>query len=381
MLLKIFTFIFCFVFPFFTWSLNLDWSGWSRVEAYYQHVKKQNYYANYHLVLQPKILVVDGLKLTGRLELQPLGESLFPPLEKGRQTGPVFIYAEDSKKRNLEFPSLFLSLSQFYLDYHSEFFKIRLGRAPYHFGMGINHFASTDPFQHWLSVYNQADMYLEYSYFYFQPAILHQQGEGLFGLARAGLSQEDWQISALYQHSFKDSSFVEAFGEYQYDNWEVQASASYVLEEENSILLALETRFEFSTKIPVQLEIKSGGAFGQSQFHPNYNVALLFWNRKMNIPNSPEELPDSNFQIANGQIQNGIYFSSSLIFSCTQEGRLKLKPLLLLAQDWQANTLNYELDIEGMYQWDDSIFVVLKGGVLYDEKPHWALLAQAAVSF
>lgn len=369
--------LFC-AFPFSSWPLSLDWSGWSRVEGYYQQSeKKHNYYAGYHLVLNPKVHVVDGLNLTGRLDIQPLKELPFIASDKDRQAGLIFLYGEQSQQRDLKFSPLFLSLSQVYMDYRSEFFKVRLGRAPYHFGLGITHSASKDPFQHWMSVYNQLDLYLEYSRFYLQPALLYREETGVLGLAQAGFSHEDLKISALYQNNLKGKSFVEAFGQYKHGNWEMKASASYAFEEETRILTALEVFLPISAKIPFQLEVKAGGAFGGAVFHPNYSEALLFWSRQMKEQTGLETPP---FQIAEGQMQNGFYFSPRLIFSLAEE-RLRLKPLFFLARDFTKDTFSYELDLEGRYQWGESFTFMVTGGALYDQGLHLALLTQAAVSF
>ena len=373
-------FIFLFLFSWPSWPLSLDWSGWSRVEGYYQYSPDHHYYGSYHLVLQPNIHVVDGLNITGRLDLNTLGKSPFSPSAVDRQTGFVFVYGENSNPRDLEFHPLFLSLSQIYMDYQSEFFKIRLGRAPYHFGMGLTYFASEDPFQHWISVHNQVALYLEHPQFYIQPAILNQKDGSFVGLAQAGFLNEGWKLSALYQHDFKKNSFLEAFGQYGQNNWEVQGSASYAFQEQSNMLIALEALIQVPTKIPFQLEIHTGGAFGELSFHPNYDVALLFWNRRMS-PLESKETETNPFQMAEGQIHSGVYFSPRLLFSFLDD-RFKIRPLLLLARDLEAKKWNYELNLEGMYQLEESLFLSLQGGALYiDSKLKVALLAQAAVSF
>ena len=404
--MKVFFILFLFFFSFSSWSLSLDWSGWTRWESYYQKDSSvhSDYsdYSNYHFVLQPTIHVVDGLNIIGRLDLSSLGESSFSSSPIERQTGFVFIYGENSKQQKLEFPPLFLRLSQIYMDYQAEFFTIRLGRAPYHFGMGTTYSASQDPFQHWISVYNQAVLYLEHSPFYFQPAILHQKessvagadqakkatavlpgypGEGpVLGVAQAGLLNEAWKLEALYQYDFfKSHSFMEVFGRYEQTGWEVKGSASYAFEKDTNMSLALEAFVPIPAKIPLQLEIKSGGAFGGFSFHPNYNVALLFWNRYMQAPTNSNSSA-SSFQIATGQIQNGIYFSPRLLFSFLDD-HLEVRPLLLLARDLNEKKFNYEFDLEGIYQLDENLFFSLKGGALYTKELHLALLAQAAVSF
>jgi len=372
-----FLIVFCVSLP--AWSLSFNWSGWSRVESYYQNTKEEdNYYAGYHLVLKPKIHILDGLSLSSRLELKSLGESFFQSSEVKQQSGVIFLYAENSEKRDLKFPDLYLGLSQIYMDYSNEFFRIRLGRAPYHFGMGITYSASTDPFQHWISIYNQMALYLEYSRFYFQPVILHKEGQGIAALAQAGFSHVNWQLSALYQNDFKNTTFIEAFTSYKQSYWEVKASSSYFLLDEINMLWALEAFLQVPAKIPFEWAVKAGGAVGEASFHPNYGVALIFANRK--IRTQTPSSPNSPFKIVEAYMPSGHYFSSELLFSFVQD-QLKLKPLFLIFRDSQEKSFNYEFDLEMKYHWDKSLFLVLQGGVFYDKSPHWALLAQAAVSF
>lgn len=378
MSLKYFAFLFLSVFSFSAWSLSFDWSGWSRVEAYYQHTPKQNYYSSYHFVLEPDIQVIDGLNVTSRLELSALNEkSLFSSSEFERQTGIVFIYGEDSEQKELESTSLFLRFSQIYIDYQSEFFKVRLGRAPYHFGMGLSYSASQNPFQHWISTYNQAALYLKYSQFYLQPVLLYK-GDSFLAIAQAGLLNENWKLEAFYRYDFEDNSFTEFFAQYDHSRWQLKASASYEFGEGDNVLWALEALTTIPAKVPFQLEIKTGGALGDLSFHPNYDVALLYWNRFI----SPTTASETNtFNIAEGRVQKGIYFSPRVLFSFMND-QFKFRPAVLVARDLESEKFNYELDLEGMYQLDESFFFSLKGGALYLEKEfHLALLAQAAVSF
>lgn len=376
--IRFISFFLFFIFSSSAWSVSFDWSGWTRLESYYQNSSDHNYYGSYHFILQPKIHVIDGLNIASRLDLSLLEQSHFAPSTTERQTGFVFIYGENSKSKDIGYQSLFLTLSQIYMDYKTEFLKIRMGRAPYHFGLGVNYSASQDPFQHWISVYNQVGLYMEYAPFYFYPAILHSGEESTVGAAQIGLSSENWKVSALYQHDFKKSSFVEVFGQYEQSGWEVQSSVSYAFQEGTNMTLALEAIIPLpSSKIPTQLEIYSGGAFGNTIFHPNYNTALLFWNKQM-IKNDSSEI--NLFQISEGQIQNAVYFSPRLLFSFMDD-HLKVRPLFLLARDLNEKSFNYEFDLEWLYQLDKSLFLVLKGGALYTKKLHIALLAQAAVSF
>ena len=367
---------FLLIFSFPVWSVSVNWSGWTRLEAYYQHSDSHNYYGNYHFVLQPEIHVTDGLTVTGRLDLFPISSSLgdTSSYENKRQRGFVFIYGENSKQSKITDSPLFLRASQIYLDYEAEFFNIRLGRAPYHFGMGMIHSASQDPFQHWITVYNQVLLYLEYSKFYLQPMVFHRDRDKgtLLGAAQAGLVDETWKAEALYQYDFNTHSFLELFGEYEQDNWGLKSSFAYAFKRDVNVAAALEAFVDIPVKIPLQFELKVGGAMGDLSFHSNYNVALLYWNRLMKdnfqtpppqqenvvsleqplLKEKPDPLP---FQIAQGQIQKGIYISPRLLFSFFDDS-LKVRPLGLFARDLQGGTFNYEFDLETGYQLDESLF-------------------------
>ena len=277
MSVKFFSFLFFLFFSLSSWSVSFDWSGWTRVESYYQNSSTHSYYSNYHFVLNPSIHVIDGLRVTGRLDLSLFGESFFPASLNERQTGFVLIYSENSRQKNLQSHQLFLRPSQVYMDYQNEFLKIRLGRAPYHFGLGTTYSASQDPFQHWMSVYNQAALYFEYSRFYFQPTLLHHElNDKAASVLQAGILNEEWLLEALYQYDFKDDSFVEVFGKYEKLNWGLKSSVLYGFTENTNMLIALEAFIQAPFKVPFQIELKAGGAVGDSAFHPNYDLALLF---------------------------------------------------------------------------------------------------------
>ena len=407
MFAKILSFFVFFLFSFNSWSLSFDWSGWTRVEGYYQNQPGHNYYGNYHFVLQPEIYVIDGLSVTGRLDLSSLAEPHFSSSSAERQTGFVFLYAENATQKKSASSRLFLRPSQIYIDYQDEFFKLRLGRAPYHFGMGITYSASEDPFQHWISAYNQAALHFEYAPFYLQPVFLHNEFSKSAGVLQLGILNEEWKLEALYRHGFKNSSFVELFGHYEKRDWGVKSSFSYLFEKQTSLHASLEAFLQVAARIPFQLELKMGGAVGESLFHPNYNTALLFENRLLEKRESSSSQAtsakasdqaseaksspvaesgnqnsgeDPVFQIAEGQIQKSLYVSPRLLFSFFED-RLQVRPILLLARNLDKKQYSYELDLEGMYQFGESLFLSLKGGALYAEELQFALLTQAAVSF
>ncbi|MCY4320845.1 MAG: hypothetical protein OXC37_00350 [Bdellovibrionaceae bacterium] len=367
-------------------AVNIDWSGWTRLDSYYQH--ENSYYGEIHFVLNSNIFVTDNLSFKSRIDLFPLFKQKnwlenFDFLEKAyRQTGYVFLYQEEGKKRQSDFPLAFIIPSQFYADYEEEFFKIRLGRAPYHFGLGTTYSASNNPFEHWMSLYNQLSVHLEYNSFYLQPSLLHDvrpslKGEVFLAL-QTGLSQKNWKISALYQHHFKKDDFLEFFGHYKDSNWDLKTSASYLFKTGLHFSLALEGKMSLATPIPIILELKTGGLSGDIVFHPNYDLALIFWNRFIDEKQSLDKYP---YKIATAQVKEGLYFSPRLIFSFL-DGNWQVEPLFLLAGSLQDKKLSYEWDLNTRYQWDENLFFSLTAGALYSSKKlYLSLMAQTAASF
>ena len=389
--MKPFKTLFYSVFLFFpfqlSFALSFDWSGWVRLDSYYQH--KGNYYGDFHFALNSDISITDNLSFKSRWDSLPLlkgksfVESYLLLFERAyyRQTGYVFLYKEGQKTAQSELPFIFPS--QFYLDYQEEFFKVRLGRAPYHFGLGTTYSATGSPFKHWMSLYNQLAFHLEYTSFYVQPALLHNIGSDsllkgeLLAVLQAGFSQKDWTISALYQHSFKEDSFVELFGEYKRLDWDLRASSSYAFKKGTHFSLAFEGKMKLPAQIPVQLELKAGGISGDLAFHPNYDLALLFWNRWM----MEEALGQYPYQIDGGQAQKGVYLSPRVLFSFFN-GALQVQPLFLLARALDKDEkFSYELDLKAQYKLEDNLFFSLTAGALYTQELSLALLAQTAASF
>ena len=278
----------------------------------------------------------------------------------------------------------FILPTQFYLDYQEEFFKLRLGRAPYHFGLGTTYSARNNPFDEWMSLYNQLNLYMEYEFFYIQPGlILNKEGffakeDRILALLQAGLKRPDWSLSALFQSSFKKDSFVEVFGEYKNSNWDLKASSSYAFKTGTHFSLALEGAMDLPLPLATELKIKTGGITGDLVFHPNYDLALLFWNRWMSKENQREK--QYPYQIAEGQAQNGVYFSPSLLFTIPQMN-LQIQPLFLVAGIFEDKKLNYELDLKARYQWAKHLFFSLTAGALYTNKLSLAVSAKTAASF
>ena len=412
MMTKIFRFLFVFLLggaPLAGRAVSFDWSGWTRIEGYYQNSSSHNYYGGFHLTAAPEIHITDGLNISLRADLsnEPQGEAYRQDLGEGisPQGGNLFVYGIDSKKKPLGRDPYFLAyISQYYIHWQSDFLKIRLGRAPYHFGMGLDYSAEKNPFHHWMSVYDQAVIYLEYGPFYLQPAFLYE-GKAPLGLLSAGQTKENWGLEALFRYDFdQEASFVSGFGRYEQKTWELKASGSYLFEGDNNISGLLAGEMEIPADFSLRAGLETGAALGDMSFHPNHDPALLLWNRFMeapaksqgsypagHVPTSAEEGTPQPKQAeiyyqphhitAGGRLSKGAYVSLYARFSFWRES-LKIKPSALLARDFSRKKFDYELDLEGIYKIEENLFFKLKGGILFHKKDlHLAVLAQTAISF
>lgn len=375
-----------FLLPQLVWSVGLSWSGSSRLDSYYKH--EGLYYGGLNLSADSKLHIKDGLDFHVRWDLVGVPDSINNLWDEFvfsqdsalfYQKGFVFFYKGETKR-----PVPFILPSQFYLTYGEEFFKFQAGRAPRHFGLGITYHALDNPFNFWVSVLDQLSIYAEYNQFYLQSSLFYyshkeETKRDWSALLELGFTEENWQVSAFYEYKRSADSFVELYGTYKQNSLDLKASYLHVFSSETSFLLALESAYRLFYKIPIDLEFKAGGAFGSASFHTQYNVALILWNRFVDMETEETSNQDSSYQIAKGQIQEAFYLSPRVGLYFLNES-LKIQPLVLVAGHLDKK-LSYELDLEGSYKWDENIFLNLTAGALYQKEWELALMAQAAVSF
>ena len=388
--------LFClFVSLFFSAAeaVNLSWSGSGRMEAFYQDEK--NYYSSLYFALNSEIHIIDSVSFHARFDIvgfEPKENAFWKNILSQKrasllsQSGFIFLYEEDSDQ-NKTMPVPFILPALFYLDYEREFFKVRLGRAPYHFGLGTTYSAENSPFNLWMNAPDQISIYMEYQNFYLQPSFFHQIKDSsereLSALLQGGIEQQDWRLSLLYEYKLKkdEDSFIEIYGEYQQKNWKAKLSSSYIFTESTNLSLAFEGGYFWPAVFPVDLELKAGGLIGSARFNPQYNLSLILQNRWMKKIESPRNTEAfKKYQIAGAQIQESVYVSPRLTFSFFEES-LKLQPLFLLTGSLDGKKWTYEWDLFAKYKIYESFFLQLQGGALYEKKWVFALLAQAAVSF
>lgn len=142
---------------------DVTWKGLYRVEGNYfknlgftKGTGKE--YALHHLVLSPKIVLLDGFELVGAVDVfnqgdfsaagsqagQSFGAGFTPPTGAfyGADGAPALVDHQINKVRDLNIRELFLKFS------HTGG-ELIVGRAPLHFGLGMNVNAGDGDFDHW----------------------------------------------------------------------------------------------------------------------------------------------------------------------------------------------------------------------------------------
>lgn len=145
-------------------AMSLDWTGgyrfeWTEVDkpSLSNPGQRKAYGLNY-LYLSPKIIAADGVNIISRFDVlnadstnayanTQLGQvwggnnNVGTPNTVPNATGTSAAYSNNQGSTNLK-------VSQLYLNVNQEYGALVLGRAPYHFGMGMTYNAGTGPFDH-----------------------------------------------------------------------------------------------------------------------------------------------------------------------------------------------------------------------------------------
>lgn len=394
-------FTICFLvlgfYPLSSVALTFDWSGFARTEVHYSQSKDQKlYFSNIHFILKPKLQVLDGLDVFTRIDLHPYikDENKLNPFsnlvdspELYPQIGFTILHSDNSQKSALD--SLFLNITQLYIQYKTDFFSLRLGRAPYHFGLGVTYSAETNPLDYWSSTFNQISLYLEHSIFYAQPSLLHSS-QNLAATLQAGLKKDKWTVEALYHYPLnsllkkEDSattqetptppidnlsqrdSFVEVFATYNESSFNSKASITYYLKETADIAFA----YAGSVKLPIY-------------FSPSLNLNLAYASKNLSFNPNYERFRISNHNQSSSLegIKDLLYISPSLTFAVL-ENTLKATPIFSVYRQLTEKNMYYELDLQVVYQPKEKLSFFFQGGILKRlDKLHYALSAQAVVAF
>ena len=378
-------------YPFKTEATYIDWSGSGRLEAFYH--SENHYYSDIFLTLNPHLHIKDNLSIQVRFDLKGLPstspwEGLVENSSLLKQGAYVFLDSENSSS----FP--FFLPTQFYLDYKSDFLKIRVGRAPYHFALGTSYYATDNPLDRWMTVQDQISIFMIYENFYAQPAVFYNSSPSdkhATALLEGGIDQEQWNLAFLYEYKFKKETtpLAEIYGEYEKDRWNLSSAASYLFNSENSFALALEALYTWSLSIPIDLGLKAGALNNQAQFHPQYHLTLFpqdyfAQNQKLVSEEQGQNSSDNTSQKTRElkpSLQDSLYVSPSFSVSFFQES-LKLQPQFLFAYPFtQKASLRSDLYLKGTYQAQENILFRLQGGLIYQKKWNFSVLAQTAVNF
>lgn len=387
--------LFCFVLLVFSFAgkaVTVDWSGWSRGEAYYQG--DIQFHGTFYLALEPTIQVIDGLTVSARVDAthrrradEFFRKSRWLVSDPEPQSGLFLLYSGQSSKEEWSLFQHSLSLSQFYIAWQGEFARFQLGKAPYHFGMGLTYSDHSPVFANWISHVTWLSVYLKYNRFYFQPAIIVREEHRLSPLLTGGISGEKWKVEGLYRHEKYHQ--VELFGEYEKDFWDTKISISYGFSEEY-LAAALEAGADLWFWFNPRVEFKGGYASKNFFFHPNYNVGLFLWNYLVPISSSSVETTgpvegesdsSASLWIEEGRVNDVIYFGPRLVFSFW-EGSLKAAPQFVAGWQVSDKRFDYEFNLGLEYSLEAFLTLRAQGGFFHkDEKTNYGFLAQAAVEF
>ena len=382
-------------------ALTIDWSGFARVDGYYHKDDQSQHYGNTHLVLKPELQAMDGLSVVTRFDLNSF--SKHSDITKdfllsnllSEQKGYSFINSKDSGSNSLS--SLFFNISQLYIDYKMDFFQLRVGKAPYHFGLGTTYSAETDPLDYWVSSFYQVAVYFEQAQFYLQPAILHlghlKNSKEFAAILQAGMESDKWKVEFLYHHwlnssdienstsSLKDhtkDSFFEIFGTYKEGFLNNKMSVVYSLKDSDAIAVAYEGELKLPVQLSPVLRLKTGYVPSSISFHPNYHTALVLWHHV--VPGVSGG--DSYNAIPAGQLNDVVYFTPNASFNFVDKF-LTATPSATAFYKLSDKSLHYELDLKATYQIEERFFIQAEGSLLNSGKSKWdyALSARAAVTF
>lgn len=116
---------------------------------------RKAYGLNY-LSLSPQIIAADGVKVVSKWELASSNMNAY----RNSQMGILFGNGSDASSGEPSDSNVILSqqeyntikMSQLYLDVQQEYGSIIVGRAPFHYGLGMTYSAGANEFDHWSDI-------------------------------------------------------------------------------------------------------------------------------------------------------------------------------------------------------------------------------------
>ena len=397
------------------WSATVSWSGFARGEFYSQGTRYQHHGA-FYLGLKPEVQVMDGLTVSARVDAKthtnkPLDKkALLQSSPWDRQDGLLLLYNKHSGPKTLSLFQRTIDLSQYYITYEGEFTRFQLGKAPYHFGMGLTYSNNSPAFSNWVSHLTQASILLTHSSYYLRgTAWLNTSG--VSPLLAGGIAGEKWNLEGLYTYfrsapvpaesvrpaqppisangAAQSKTFsphrLEVFGKYEEKSWDTKLSVAYGFSKEE---LGVAFEAGMNLKIPTQprLEALAGYAGRDFFFHPNYNVGLLLWNyiipdEQTDSPTASAEKTSQPVWIEEGRVNDVIYLSARPLFFFLKKD-LRLAPQVIAGWRVSKKQFDYEFNLELKYNMEKFFVIRAQGGVFRKkEKTDFGILAQAAVDF
>ncbi len=139
----------------FTGTYRFEWTEVDRPSLATPHERKA-YGLNY-LGLDGKIIASDGINIHTRLDVLPNTDPAYQNTQFGQQWGSGNSNTSTTNVANSNATSKapdsqYLKVSQLYLNVNQEYGSLVIGRAPFHFGLGINYNSGQGPFDHYATV-------------------------------------------------------------------------------------------------------------------------------------------------------------------------------------------------------------------------------------
>jgi len=139
----------------FTGTYRFEWMELDRPTLTSPGDRKA-YGLNY-LGLNGKIIASDGINIHTRLDVLPNTDAAYANTQFGQQWGSGNANTSTTNVANANSTSKspdsqFLKVSQLYLNVNQEYGSLTIGRAPFHFGLGINYNAGQGAFDHYATV-------------------------------------------------------------------------------------------------------------------------------------------------------------------------------------------------------------------------------------
>ncbi len=138
----------------FTGTYRFEWTEIDRPSLTTPYERKA--YGMNYLGLNGKIIASDGVNIHTKFDVFSNSDQAYQNTQHGQQWGSgnssASTYPSNSNATSKSPDSQFMKVSQLYMNISQEYSSIIVGRAPFHFGLGINYNAGTGLFDHYATV-------------------------------------------------------------------------------------------------------------------------------------------------------------------------------------------------------------------------------------